>query len=96
MNQSKKEQILTFKIGGMWEEPEWNVHYNYTCSSYGGGIPCKHCTLLPFVPKLRQDNSIFNQDEKNWICPRVIIVKNEGGYNSTGLCADCVLEQLTI
>ena len=26
------------------------------------------------------------------VCPRVIVMVNEGGYNSTGLCLDCVLE----
>ncbi len=25
-------------------------------------------------------------------CPRVVIAKNEGGYNSTGVCLDCILE----
>lgn len=88
------EKEIIFKIGGMWEESEWKLLIDYECSSYGGGEPCKHCTILPFSPKKRTDGSVYNEEEKNWICPKVIIMKNEGGYNSTGLCADCVLEAL--
>jgi len=29
---------------------------------------------------------------KDDICPRVVVVRNEGGYNSTGLCLDCILD----
>ncbi|GEM_PF-5189668 len=28
------------------------------------------------------------------IVPRVVVAYNEGGYNSVGICADCLLEAL--
>jgi hypothetical protein len=26
------------------------------------------------------------------ICPRVVVATNEGGYNTTGVCLDCIIE----
>lgn len=82
------------KIGGMWEFPDWEIHYDYEYSSYGGSKPCKHCSPLPFKAGKRSDGSVYNTGEKRWLCPMVIVMKNEGGYNSTGLCADCAYEVL--
>lgn len=84
------EDKVIFPIGGMWEYPTWELHFNFECSSYGGGIPCKHCHN--FIKGGWSEVRKVSTDEDTWICPRVIIVKNEGGCNSTGLCADCVLE----
>lgn len=80
----------------MWESPEWEVSYDYECSSYGGGRTCKHCTPTYHVDKTRGDGSVYNQDELKWNCPRVVVAKNEGGYNSTGVCLDCILEQVEL
>ena len=91
IDEEKREK---YNVGGMWEESDWEIISNNRCSSYGGGKPCKHCKILPFEPRKRSDGSVYNENEKEWICPRVIIAENEGGFNSTGLCADCVLEVL--
>lgn len=88
-----KRNNLTFKEGEMREGFAWEIHFDEKCSNYGGS-PCRHCKDLPFEPKYRSDGSIYNEDEKEWICPKVIVATNEGGYNSTGLCADCVQEAL--
>lgn len=72
---------MTFKIGGMWESPEWEVLFNKKVEY--SHKPCTHCTDIKIDPKT---------DCKTWRCPRIIKVYNEGGYNSTGLCLDCVLE----
>lgn len=82
MNQpdQKAEREETFNEGVMWEANPWTIALNYTCSGYGGS-PCRHCHSHKQVGK-----------EKFRICPRIIIVKNEGGCNSTGLCLDCVLD----
>jgi hypothetical protein len=87
-----EEKKIKYDIGGMWEFSSWEVFFEHKCSSYGGGEPCKHSRMLPFEAKKAVDGSVYNEKEKEWISPRVIVVKNEGGYNSTGLCADCVLE----
>lgn len=31
-------------------------------------------------------------DGHQTVCPLVIVLENEGGYNGTGLCLDCILE----
>lgn len=78
--------------GGMWEFPEWEVEFDYECSSYG--IPtserCKHCREITKKEHKRSDGSKFYED--TWICPRVVVARNEGGYNSTGVCLDCILD----
>ena len=38
----------------------------------------------------RSDGSTFI--EKVWNCPAVVVALNEGSYNSTGVCLDCILE----
>jgi len=80
------------KTGGMWESSEWEVQFNEECSSYGGGEPCKHCGKKYQKFKKRSDGSIWNENEWLWICPRIVVAENEGGYNSTGVCLDCILE----
>lgn len=42
-------------------------------------------------------NRYFDYDCKHMhegIVPRVVIAYNEGGYNSVGICADCLIEAL--
>jgi hypothetical protein len=72
-------EAMVFPIGGMWEESAWRISFDEECIGYDGLEPCPHC---------RSDHI----EEDEWICPRVIIMRNEGGYNSTGLCLDCVLD----
>jgi hypothetical protein len=38
--------------------------------------PCKHC---------------FKEGSLT-LCPRVVVAFNEAGYNSTGVCLDCIVE----
>lgn len=78
-----------FNEGVMWEKPPFSIKINEECSEYGGN-PCKHCHSHRDKIRERTDKTTFV--EKIWICPAVIIVMNEGGYNSTGLCLDCLLE----
>jgi ribosomal protein L37AE/L43A len=44
--------------------------------------PCRHC----------RDSGATKLDRKIWICPTVVIAKNEGGHNSTGVCLNCILD----
>jgi hypothetical protein len=91
---------MKFEIGGMWEESEWEVALNHYCSASGGGLPCKHCVKQ--TVKIETRDWVYHEEKrwtKNsayttlcWWCPRVIIMRNDGGFGSTGLCLDCVLE----
>lgn len=76
--------------GVMWEDNPWWIVFDRECSEYGGK-PCRHCRDYKTVIHTRShDSSTYT--EGVWICPRLIVVDNEGGCNSTGLCLDCVLE----
>jgi len=79
-----------FEDGCMWEGGYWEVEINRRCNEFGGGVPCKHCHSECFDVRKRYDGSKYKV--KQWICPRVVIATNEGGYNSTGVCLDCILE----
>ncbi len=72
---------LIIPIGGMWEDASWEIHFDdLVTAEYT--IPCPHC----HSPQ---------KNEYGWdvvVCPRVIVASNEGGYNSTGVCLDCVLD----
>ena len=85
-----KQKALHFELGGMWEFPHWKVLLNYECSEDVGGKPCKHCIRHTMEINTRYDGSGYTLFK--WTCPRVIVADNEGGYNSTGICLDCVLE----
>src|SRR3990167_5899363 len=80
----------TFNDGCMWEGGDWEISLNHECSNEGGGIPCKHCYGEEVKHRVSAYNSGYT--EKIWICPSVVIAKNEGGYNSTGVCLQCILE----
>lgn len=84
-----KEATHKFDIGVMWEDGPWFIDENHECSSYGGK-PCLHCHSQRVVTHKRHDGSEYK--ETKWICPTVIIVENEAGHNSTGLCLDCLLD----
>jgi hypothetical protein len=76
-----------FSIGGMWEGPEWSILFDYHV--FYEDTPCKHCSELKFKTKEKWEL----EDSTYFICPRVVVAHNEGGYNSTGVCLDCIIEQ---
>lgn len=78
-----------FTAGCLWDGNPWFIDENHECSSYGGS-PCKHCHSAREVTHERMDKSTYT--ETVWICPRVVIAENEAGYNSTGVCLDCIVE----
>jgi hypothetical protein len=82
IDNTTKRKVIKFDTGGIWESSEWEVLFNEMVEY--SNKPCHHCINIENICK-----SSFN---KSWTCPRVIKVYNEGGYNSTGLCLDCVLE----
>jgi hypothetical protein len=79
----------------MWDEPGWEIHADVEVCEFHDverhlGVlaessrPCHHC-----VSTIADKGS---QKILTWICPRVVIATNEGGYNTTGVCLDCILE----
>ena len=75
-------------VGGLWEFRNWALHRDYVVSDsalFGAqhaGPLCPHCTPVagatgPF---------------SNWMCPLVVVARNEAGCNSTGMCALCIVD----
>lgn len=76
---------------GLWDDREVEVHtdYDHQVWSDEDDPPCSHAHSrreIPLGDKIKP--SI------HYTVPRVLIAANEGGYNSTGVCVDCLLEQL--
>ena len=83
-----------FNIGGMWEEKEWEIHFNVKCPVYTDNDllnGCPHCSEV-FSETLPANQYHNERIDRYFICPRVVIAVNEGGHNSTGVCLDCILE----
>lgn len=66
-----------FLIGGIWEFPDWTIQTDYILEN-NEHSPCNHC--------------IWSEDG-TWIIPFVVIATNEGGYCTTGVCLQCIVEQ---
>ena len=88
IDQQKTE--YTFEDGCMWEGGDWKIVIDYQCSENGGGKPCAHCHSEQVLVRTSAYGKIYT--EHVWICPSVIIAKNEGGCNTTGVCLRCVIE----
>lgn len=75
----KEDDEFRVDVGGVFDEPGWSVSASGLCAKV-----CPHC-----VPAANPDK----HDEHNvWICPRVVVSTNQGGYDCTGVCLDCILE----
>jgi hypothetical protein len=69
--------------GGVWADG----HYAADWSEF----PCPHCFDIKELPPYRPD---FHPDEKRrgWTVPRVVVMWNEAGHATTGVCLDCILD----
>ena len=70
-----------FEFGGMWEYSRFEIWTDVEVNMWSGIRACKHCHSYnpePSPPK--------------FICPRVVVAANEGGFNCTGVCLDCIVE----
>ena len=82
-----------FESGCMQEGSNWRIVINHRCSELAGGKPCKHCYNEKVETHTRVDGGQWI--ERVWICPRVVVAYNEGGFNSTIVCLDCILDAVT-
>jgi len=81
------EIILTLQTGALWtDDDEWHIISNCVCGGVEGNF-CKHCKKV----EIEKEEDAFDPEDK-FICPRAVVAYNEGGYNSTGVCLDCILE----
>jgi hypothetical protein len=88
MTEREQERAaIEFAEGSMWEDFPWRIAFNEDCCY---STPCRHCHSHRIEVSTRRDGSTY--ETAHWICPRVVIAQNESGYNSTGVCLDCILE----
>ena len=84
-----KQAFKEFPEGCLWEDAgSWTLITN--CEFQGDEQPCKHCHSPETKEFKRYDGTTWS--EKFWHCPFVVMAKNEGGHNSTGICLDCIIE----
>ncbi|UOF78848.1 hypothetical protein [Caudoviricetes sp.] len=76
--------------GAMWEGEEFEIKTNEEISETNGSAPCKHCGEVYETEHKRFDGSKFTT--KNWVCPFVVVARNEGGFATTGICLQCIIE----
>ena len=79
------------RIGGMWEFSRWNILFDVKVSQFAEVYPCYHC----HSQTIKKRKNAWGQEmpaEWEWICPRVVEQYNEGGYATTGVCLDCILD----
>ena len=81
---------IKLKKGGLWDNNEIEIAYNYPIYETNK-VDCLHLGPKYIVRDFRHDGTSFDIIYAN--CPRVIIAKN-GSYNSTGVCLDCILENV--
>jgi len=90
----EQEPAATFPEGGMWEHAQWELWEEVECSASGGQHPCRHCHSERKEGKLLPNGNPASPSDWTWICPRVVVAYNEGGCNTTGVCADCIVEAM--
>jgi hypothetical protein len=78
-----------FKIGGMWECPDWHVEIDYRKSGEESDM-CPHCRGFHYEDVAWSGGAAKARGV--FTCPRVVVAFNEGGYCTTGVCLDCILE----
>lgn len=81
---------MKYKIGDLCEGLPWEIKLDEKVSIWSGITPCRHCHTFITETKNRHDGGTY--DNYYVTCPRVVIAKNEGGYASTMVCLDCILE----
>lgn len=79
-----------FKEACTFEGDTFEIGIDIECTESVGTKMCKHSHSKSIKTHSRYDGSTW--EEVIWICPKMIIAYNEGGYNKTGVCFDCIIE----
>lgn len=87
----KPQQTIELHRGGLWEENKIEVQKDVPIY-HADLCNCPHLEEKYIVRTYRSDNTFFDTIYAN--CPTVIVAVNEGGYNSTGVCYQCITEQI--
>jgi hypothetical protein len=83
---------MTIDHGGLWDNTEWDILQDQEVD-IGEVTPCKHCG--PEYQTRRTLPGGYVLIDRHVRCPFVVSASNEGGFNSTGVCLECVIEEGT-
>lgn len=78
--------------GGLWDGYAWELVRDADVPWTYGAPRCHHASSL--WPTLRRAHGGRFYVQWYVTMPRVVRAYNEGGYATTGVCADCVLERV--
>lgn len=82
-----------FKDGCIWEGGGFVIESQHEFDKDDFNS-CKNCNFSNYNQYKRIDGKIITQEL--WICPFVVVAENEGGFNSTGVCLECIIEAAQI
>lgn len=82
--------VERFTEGALWDDNGWEIHHHAEVRKWEGHLPCKHASAIHTKEQRRADGSTYSVE--CWIIPRAVVAYNEGGYCTTGVCMDCILE----
>lgn len=87
-----KNQVIKIPIGEYQEGMSWEIHTNYTTGASYIKV-CKHAISLPAETITNiHTGQVFNHPSV--MIPVVIMGINEGGYNCTTICWDCIKDAM--
>ena len=91
MQQTKRKRE-THLIGGVWEFSKWEVEFDSINHLYAPEVPCPHAKVSTEEQhrSLHRDSPLC--ETPSFCTPSVVVATNEGGYNTTGVCLDCILD----
>lgn len=98
-------QEIEIEVGCIWEGPNWKIvlmgHHTYdedTCPHAIKINPGDDRWVNPLRPgqTARPNGTLPSKEdiEGQFLIPRVVVAYNEGGYCTTGVCLDCILESV--
>ena len=82
-----------FYTGCLWEGNPWKIVFNVKGSDFDSR--CKHSKhVTKYTYGVSHDDRILSACV--FITPRAVSAYNEGGFCSTGICLDCILEKTSV
>jgi hypothetical protein len=94
MDENKQFDVIGYYEGAFGEEIPWEIHANITV--WHGELddalalrpeivrPCMHCRSVV--------ETVVGKRYLTWICPHVVFAYNEGGFNLTKVCLQCIVD----
>lgn len=75
----------------MKDDGDWEIVANARGSGPCAGS-CKHCR--DFKEEVRVPGTPNEYTVMTWEVPRSVVAWNQGGYDCTSICLDCILEAM--